>query len=124
MRKSLTKFSSFLLLLFYCLPACAQQSHPFYDTPAKIQVAAVITLGSFDLAQSCYNVTHGGREDWLPTQSCEKLTGIFVAGFFVQESAAKIFHHYGHHKLERLVRFVSIGANSAGLIYSKQHGSF
>jgi hypothetical protein len=118
--RMLIAFGIFLVL---CNASKAQQ-HNFYDKPAKIQVVINLSVVGADLGQSCWNLTHGGREVGVPTQSCAVIGGIMVAGQIAQESIAYFFHRRGHHKLERAVRFISLSANVEGLIYSHKHGVF
>jgi hypothetical protein len=42
-----------------------------------------------------------------------------AAGLAMQEFVAWQFHKHGHHNLERIVRFVSIGSNVWGIAQSK-----
>jgi len=115
-----------LAILFFCCMTAPQPriEHRFYDRPAKIELAAAVTLSAFDSAQSCYNVTHKGHEDFLPTQSCAGITAMLTAEVAGQEVLAYLFHRAHHHKLERMTRFISISANLDGIIYSKRKGAF
>jgi hypothetical protein len=115
-----------LAILFFCCMTVPPHKleHRFYDRPAKIELAAAVTLSAFDSAQSCYNVTHKGHENFLPTQSCAGITTMLTAEVAGQEVLAYMFHRTHHHKLERMVRFISISANLDGIIYSKRKGAF
>ena len=117
-------FILFALVLMSVSAASAQEPHRFYDKPAKIQVAANLLAAGADLAQTCRNLSRGGHEDWMPTQSCAGVAGIMVAGQITQESLAYLLHHKGHHRLERATRFISLAGNTSGLTYSHLHGSF
>lgn len=121
-----------LALLFFCCMATRSAieapkpklEHRFYDRPAKIELALAVTASAFDNGQSCYNVSRGGPEVMLPTQSCAGITAILTSEVAIQELAAYFLHRTHHHKLERVIRFVTITANTEAIIYSKHYGAF
>ena len=98
--------------------------HKFYDRQAKIELAAAITMAAFDIAQTCHNLANGGREYFLPTQSCAKTNALLFGQVAIQELIVYGLHRHGHHKLERYARLFTVGANLEGVIYSKAHGAF
>lgn len=104
--------------------APAKPVHHFYDHPAKIELAIATTSAAFDIGQTCHNLANGGREYWIPTQHCPQITLLVLGGVAAQESLAYVFHRTGHHKLERLIRLVTIEENTRAIIYSKQHGAW
>lgn len=104
--------------------APAKPVHAFYDRPAKIELAVASIAVAFDTAQTCHNLANGGREIWLPTQHCPQVTLLLLGQVAAQEGLAYVFHRTGHHKLERLIRLVTIEENTRAIIYSKQHGAW
>jgi hypothetical protein len=98
--------------------------HQFYDRPARVTLAAELTLNAFDTAQTCNNLAHGGHEDALPIKSCAGMVGIQLGIMAAGEGLAYFLHRTHHYKLERIPRYYVIGANARGLIYSKAHGAF
>lgn len=134
-----------LALLFFCCMATRsaieapkpKMEHRFYDRPAKIELALALTADGFDNAASCNFVDHDGqkrflpsgawtlhREDYLPTQTCLGITAFLTAELAGQEALAYLLHRTHHHKLERVIRFVTIAGNTRAIIHSKQHGVF
>ena len=82
--------------------------HAFYDRPGKILLASDFKAASFDSAISCRNLSTGGREWSLPSQSCSGITGILMGQVVAQEGFVFFLHKTGHHKLERAARFFTI----------------
>jgi hypothetical protein len=101
-----------------------RMEHKFYDRPAKIELIAAVTLNAADNLQACHNLARGGREAYLPSQTCSGVTALLGAQLIAQELAAYWLHRMHRHKLERCIRFFTIEGNVQGLIYSKMHGAF
>lgn len=121
-----------LALLFFCCMATRsaieapkpKPEHRFYDRPAKIELALAASASAFDNVQTCRVLGIGGREHFLPTQSCAGVTAFLTADVIAQEVLAYALHRSHHHKLERIVRFITLGSNVTGIIQSKQRGVF
>lgn len=111
------------LILWCALCSPKKPVHPFFDRTAKIELALSLTTASFDVAQSCHNLATGGHEYWLPGR-CPGITAIDYAFVGVEELAAYAFHRHGHHKLERLVRLVSVEEQARGIEFSHAHGAW
>lgn len=94
----------------------------FFDKPAKIAFAANMTLLAADSAQTCHNLANGGRERFLPTQSCAGATAIMGAEMGALWLGANLAHKLGHHKIERIAEWVMPTVNIRAIIYSHQHG--
>src|SRR5882762_5031206 len=126
-----------LLALLLCSPAHAKErsalpdapvakvtsEHRFYDKPGKILFTSALTVAAADAAQTCYFLQHGGKEDYLPTQHCPQVSLFIFGEVAAQEALAYFWHKTGHHKLERLTRFISIVDNTSGIVHSKRHGA-
>lgn len=102
----------------------SRPAHKFYDRPAKLELVAWSMVGGADLAQTCRFLGRGGREDWMPVQSCVGMVGLAVGAIAVVELASWALHRHGHHRLERVPRLVGIGSNALGLGTSIGKGSF
>ena len=97
--------------------------HHFYDRPARLELAAAVTVAAMDMRMTCHNLAIGGHEDFL-TQSCPANVGITAGILLAQELLAWTLHRHGHHRLERLARLASTVDSAGGLIYSKQRRSW
>ena len=98
--------------------------HRFYDRPGKLLLTAALTAAATDTAQTCRNLARGGREVFLPTQSCPQVNLFLFGEVLAQEGVAYLLHRHGRHKLERLIRLASITDNVSGLVYSRRHGAW
>lgn len=117
-----------LLFCAMCLPNAPvakpiAPAHQFYDRFAKVEITASLSVAAFDIAQSCHNLATGGREYWLPGR-CHGVTLVDLGFVALEEVAAYALHRHGHHKLERILRLVSVEEQTRGIIYSKQHGAW
>ena len=74
--------------------------------------------GAFDIAQTCYGLTHGARELALPTQNCAGVAGFVAAGQGEQVLAQWIAHRRGWHRLERIIPYISATSNAIAIGYS------
>jgi hypothetical protein len=126
-----------VLLLILAIPTWGLPSvpepKPFETKPAavhywdkwnKIEAISMFSLASFDMAQSCHNVRSGGREDFLPTQSCAKIAVMIGAGEVGAIGLSMLLHKTGHHKLERIPILLMIQADTRGIVYSHSHGAW
>jgi len=99
-------------------------THPFWDRINKSETVAMFGLEAFDMAQTCNNLAHGGREHFNSFQSCPKevayTLGIRVGAIL----AAYALHETRHHKLERMPMLYMTGTSVNGIAYSKEHGAW
>jgi hypothetical protein len=96
----------------------------YWDKWNRIESLSMFSLASFDMAQSCHNVRSGGREDFLPTQSCAKIAVMIGAGEVGAIGLSMLLHKTGHHKLERIPILLMIQADTRGIVYSHSHGAW
>ena len=54
--------------------------HKFCDKHAKLQFTAAVGAAAFDAAQTCNVLADCGHEDWLPTQNCAGVVGLWPQG--------------------------------------------
>ena len=99
-------------------PKDAPTHHRFYDRTAKLQVIAAGTLMTWDVAQTARNLSNGGHEYTLPTQSAAGVAGIQLGIFAASEGISFLLHKTNHHKLERFPRLYVIAGNARGLLES------
>jgi len=99
----------------------AEVAHRFWDAPNYALFAATAALSAADFAVTRSNLQHGGQE----LNPMVRVFGRSSAGLavnFAGETAGVVglsylFHKTGHHRLERMVSVVSIGASSGAVGY-------
>ncbi|HUC28755.1 MAG TPA: hypothetical protein VMR80_04190 [Candidatus Acidoferrum sp.] len=103
----------------------ATAEHRFWDKRNVALFAASAALSGADFTVTRANLQNGGRE----LNPIVRIFGRSTAGLaanFVGETAGGIglsyfFHKTGHHKLERMVSFVNIGASAGAVGYGLAH---
>jgi hypothetical protein len=98
-------------------PAPASQ-HKFFDRQQLLALYVHSGVRLADTIKTCRALSHGGTEDWIPTQSCAGVVGWQVGSVGLTLGIGWLFHHYGHHTLERLTPWAATGASAAGLTKS------
>lgn len=99
----------------------APGEHKFWDRQNKMLFIAATALNGADFAITRSNLQSGGRE----LNPVVRMFGRSTPGLavnFVGETAGVVtlsyfFHKTGHHKLERLVSVVDIGASAGAVSY-------
>lgn len=99
----------------------AEDAHRFWDTRNCALLAATAALSAADFAVTRANLQNGGQE----LNPMVRVFGRSSAGLavnFAGETAGVVglsylFHKTGHHRLERMVSLVSIGASSGAVGY-------
>lgn len=92
--------------------------HKFFD---RQQLLALYVHGGVRLAdtiKTCRAISHGGVEDWIPTQSCGGIAAWQAGSVGLALGVGWLFHKHGHHTLERITPWVGTGASVAGLTKS------
>ena len=92
--------------------------HKFFD---RQQLLALYVHSGFRLAdtiKTCRSISHGGVEDWIPTQSCGGIAAWQAGSVGLALGVGWLFHKHGHHTLERITPWVGTGASVAGLTKS------
>ena len=100
-------------------------SHRFWDPENRILFAAVAATSAADFAATYSNLSNGGKE----LNPVTRLFSGSTAGLafnFAGEAAGVVgisylFHKTGHHKLERIVAMVNVGASTAAVSYDLMH---
>jgi len=106
-------------------PARVEAEHLFWDKQNVALFTASAALSATDFAVTRANLQGGGRE----LNPVVRLFGRSTAGLaanFVGETVGGIglsyfFHKTGHHKLERMVSLVNIGASAGAVSYGLAH---
>jgi hypothetical protein len=95
----------------------AKGSHPFWDKENIVLFAGVGAGRALDYLSTRYFRKRGVNE-WLLTNNIVDnkplFAGIEVAGVAASLGVSYLFHRSGHHKLERWVSLVHIGAGVGG----------
>lgn len=102
-----------------------ENSHKFWDRQNRLLFAAAAASNAADFAVTRANLQGGGRE----LNPVVRIFGRSTPGLalnFAGETAGVIslsyfFHRTGHHKLERAVAVVNIGASAGAVSYGLMH---
>ena len=106
---------------FVSAPQPVSREHKFWDRQNKMLFIAATALNAADFAVTRSNLQSGGRE----LNPIVRMFGNSTPGLavnFVGETAGVItlsyfFHKTGHHKLERFVSVVDVGASAGAVSY-------
>jgi len=110
---------------YVSVPQLDTADHKFWDKQNQLLFAASAALSGADFAITRSNLQNGGRE----LNPIVRVFGRSTPGLalnFVGETAGVVtlsyfFHKTGHHKLERLVSVVNIGASTGAVSYGLAH---
>ena len=102
-----------------------EAEHKFWDTENRILFLTTAGLAGADFAVTRSNLQNGGRE----LNPVVRIFGTSTAGLaanFAGETVgvmtvSYLFHKTGHHKLERAVSVVNIGASAGAVTYGFTH---
>lgn len=92
--------------------------HKFFDRQQLLALYVHSGVRLADTIKTCRSISHGGTEDWIPTQSCAGIAAWQAGSVGLTLGVGWLFHHYGHYTLERLTPWVATGASAAGLTKS------
>lgn len=103
----------------------AEGQHKFWDPENRTLFVAVVATSAADFAVTRANLQSGGQE----LNPVVRLFGKSTAGLAVNfageaacvVSASYFFHKTGHHKLERAVSMLNIGASTGAVTYGLMH---
>jgi hypothetical protein len=101
-------------------PAAAPitSEHTFFDHQQLLALSVHSGIRVADTIKTCRELSHGGVEEWIPSQSCGGVAAWEAGSVGLALGVGWIFHHYGMHRLERLTPWVGTGASAAGLTKS------
>jgi hypothetical protein len=93
----------------------AEMSHRFWDKKNCVLFATSAALSGADFAVTRWNLQNGGKEYNPLTRILGRSTAALVLNFAGENAGVMglsyFFHKTGHHKLERAVSIVNIGAS-------------
>ncbi len=97
-------------------PALGDQplEHRFFDRQQLLALSAHSGMRVLDTIKTCRELSDGGREDWIPTQSCGGIAAWQVGSVGLALAIGYMFHKHGNHRLERITPWVGTGASAAG----------
>lgn len=97
----------------------AIDEHPFWDATNGWLFAGVAASRTLDYF-STLNMRHRGRQEILLNDDVvdnhAAFAAIEAAGTATSIGVSYLFHHYGHHKLERWTSIVHIGLTTTGAV--------
>src|SRR5437879_5193024 len=100
-------------------PAEQTQKHRFWDKKNDWLFAGVGAARTFDYFSTLNLRRRGDREVLLTNEIVDNhaaFAAIEAAGTGVSIGASYLFHHYGHHKLERWTSMVHFGLATSGAV--------
>ena len=77
------------------------RTHRFFDRNNLIGFSAMFGVSALDHRSTCRDLRAGGRERWLPTQSCATIGFVLYSGSSGAVGLSYWLHRRGHHRLER-----------------------
>ena len=92
--------------------------HDFWDRQQKFALVVHSGVRLADTIKTCRELAHGGREVWIPTQSCAGIAAWNAGSVGLALGIGWLFHKYGLHRLERITPWVGTSAAAAGLTKS------
>ena len=110
------------IVLLLCIFAGAQnQPRHFWGRRNIAITVAHAALAGADAGRTCYNLANGGRERWMPTQSCAAVTSFIVGGVAVNLTARWLFDRRGHIAASDITGAAGIAGSAYSFIYSSTH---
>lgn len=88
--------------------------HKFFDRQQLLTLYVHSGMRAVDTIKTCRELSHGGREDWIPTQSCGGIAAWQVGSIGLALGIGWMFHRHGNHRLERITPWVGTAASAAG----------
>jgi hypothetical protein len=89
-------------------------THKFFDRQQLLALYVHSGMRVVDTIKTCRELSHGGMEDWIPTQSCGGIAAWQAGSVGVALGVGWLFHKHGHHRLERITPWVGTSASAAG----------
>ncbi len=99
-------------------PADQPVQHKFFDRQQLFALYAHTGMRVVDTIKTCRELSDGGREDWIPTQSCGGIAAWQAGSVGLALGVGWLLHKTGHHRLERITPWVGTSASAAGWVKS------
>ena len=93
----------------------------FWDRQQRLTFMATFAIRATDAAITCRTITGGGSERWLPTRSCAATSAWIMGGQATSTLAQWLAWRSGHRKLSRMLGWVTVAPNIAGIAYTLSH---
>lgn len=88
--------------------------HKFFDRQQLLDLYIHTGMRVADTIKTCRELSHGGMEDWIPTQECGGIVAWQAGSIGLTLGVGWLFHKTGHHRLERITPWVGTTASAAG----------
>ncbi len=88
--------------------------HKFFDHQQLLGLYVHSGMRMVDTIKTCRELSHGGVEDWIPTQTCGGIVAWQAGSVGLTLGVGWLLHKHGHHRLERLAPWVGTGFSAAG----------
>ena len=88
--------------------------HKFFDRQQLLALYVHSGMRLVDTIKTCRELADGGREVWIPTQSCGGITAWQIGSIGLTLGVGWMFHKHGHHRLERITPWLGTSASAAG----------
>lgn len=106
-------------------PTAGSAEHKFWDRQNWLLFAVSAAFSGADFAVTRANLQSGGRELNPVARMMGTSTPALAANFAGETagliSVSYLFHRTGHHRLERAVSYVNIGASAGAVSYGLAH---
>jgi hypothetical protein len=96
------------------VPVERPHEHKFFDQQQRFALYVHSSMRTLDTIKTCRVLAHGGREDWIPSQSCGVITAWQAGSVGLALGAGWLFHRTGHHRLERITPWIATAASAGG----------
>jgi hypothetical protein len=96
----------------------AASAHPFWDLQNDLLFAGVAVVRALDFESTLNKRSRGVNEGFLDDAIVDnhaEFAAIEVAGTAASIGVSYLFHHYDHHRMERIVSYAHIGAQIAAI---------
>lgn len=96
--------------------------HKFWDAPNLLSTAVLAGTLSYDGYAHCYDhQLSSATPSYIPfVRNCQDFLLTSALAFGGSLGLTGIFHSTGHHKLERVVNWATVGAAGYGIYYLKR----
>ncbi len=88
--------------------------HKFFDRQQLFSLYAHSGMRIIDTVKTCRELSHGGVEEWIPTQSCGGVAAWQAGSVGLALGVGWLLHRRGNHRLERLTPWIATAASAAG----------
>ena len=110
------------VIILLCIAAGAQdQPRHFWGRRNIAITVAHAALAGADAGRTCYNLSIGGRERWMPTQSCAGVSAMIFGGVALNVASRWLLERRGHIAASDITGAAGIAGSAYSFIYSSTH---